>query len=626
MSDNKTLVLIDSSFPFEKIEQFNVDNNILITFDYESHKKLSEEKIKHEISDNFLNDSDLLNIQDESYRFSRWCDEPIIRSSLLYEDHNLGELFYFELRYFFIQFLKKFVEIGNITTKFNQVNFITSNDLYGITKSFTDRVANIYTSKNIQKFIYDSIKINLRIKNMHISFNLPKKYYVKIKLFSEILVNVFFGMRKNFDEGNTILFVEFDISRYDKFFESLSNFNLNTILYSRRRPTIWNLKSFSVMKNSTCKIATSNSLIDKQMKNQIENTIALLLPKINSLWGKESFFNTFFSIKKISFWEAVKPEFIELCRKRMIEGIEEIELAKKLFLKFKFDSVMILSESGFNEQIILKLAKKNNIPVILLQHGLYYDTTEKYLENKFQGIFPFNSNYFAVWGENLKQYALSCGVNEEKIQVLGSPIHDDIFHKKSSHDMAKNKFILLITSGPSKNFVNDLMIETNAKYEQSIEKICKIVTSLDYKLVIKLHPSTFEVDVTELAKKIDPRIEVIKSGNIFDLINSSIIVIVIDMSTVILESQILRKPVISVSVKNYDWGIPTIFASCLRTDVDNIRDLLDKVLKTDDYKEKSNSMGIEYVKKYFSNQGNASKKLLGFLEKLSSKPLSFNEQ
>ena len=125
-SSEKTIILIDSSFKFEEIKQFDKTNNsIIITFDYESHKKLSEAKIQHEISDTYLEESDISTIQEESYRFSNWFDEPSIIKSLLYEDHNLGELFYPEFHYFIVPFLKKFVEIRNITTKFAQAKFIS---------------------------------------------------------------------------------------------------------------------------------------------------------------------------------------------------------------------------------------------------------------------------------------------------------------------------------------------------------------------------------------------------------------------------------------------------------------------------------------------------------------------
>ena len=140
MAYKKTLVLIDSSFPFEKLKQFDTVNNLFITFDYESHKKLSKEKIAHEISDKYLNIYDHLTITTEANRLSRWSNEPEPMNFLSYDDYNLGDLFYFELRYFLISFLKKFIEIKNIIANFDQVDFIASNDLYEITKSLAVNV------------------------------------------------------------------------------------------------------------------------------------------------------------------------------------------------------------------------------------------------------------------------------------------------------------------------------------------------------------------------------------------------------------------------------------------------------------------------------------------------------
>ena len=46
--------------------------------------------------------------------------------------------------------------------------------------------------------------------------------------------------------------------------------------------------------------------------------------------------------------------------------------------------------------------------------------------------------------------------------------------------------------------------------------------------------------------------------------------------------------------------------------------IIEKILKNDDYGEKSIAMGTEYVNNYFSNQGTASQSILNFLTKLSS--------
>ena len=175
--------------------------------------------------------------------------------------------------------------------------------------------------------MYDSVKISLQIKNISLSFNLSQKYYLKIKTISERFVHLLFGGRENTDNTKKIsLFVEFDTLKYKKIFETLPNSNLDAIFYSRRRPVVWNLKSFSIVRRSKCKVATYYTASTKEVESRIQKNITLLLPKIDSLWKNETFFQNFFTIKTISFWESMKPKFIEMCKKRMTEGIREIEL------------------------------------------------------------------------------------------------------------------------------------------------------------------------------------------------------------------------------------------------------------------------------------------------------------
>ena len=618
LSESKvTIILLDSSGRVEELREIiQQKNTIIITFDYESHKILSENKTAHELSDNYLNEGDLQTIQKDSYKLARWCEEPEIVNSIIYEGINLGGLFYPEFHYFLVPFLKKFVEVANIVKKFNEVKFVSSAGLYEITKSFTDSVSNLDNKRPSQEFLYDSVRINLKISNKYLSFNIPQTYYLKLKKLSEKIEHLLSRPKSGYD-NNAVLFVEFDTIRYEKIFSMLPKFSLNTIFYSRRRPTIWNLKSFSIIKKSGCKVATYYAIVDKEVKKTIENNTKIIVNNIDSLWEKEEFYKSFFSIKGFSFWNAMKLTFIQICKKRLPEGVEEIELAKKLFEKYRFKSILVWSESGFNEQIIIKLAKKLNIPIVLLQHGLYFDTPESYELNKFAGILPIDSDKFAVWGEVSKQYAITCNLPSDKIEVLGSPLHDDFFVDNDISNL-NNSFVLLATSGPAHNFVNDLAIRTNENYEENIKKICKTVSKMNKKLVIKLHPSHVETDITKVAKEINPEIIIVKSGNILPLIKYCEVVVVIDISTVIGESQILKKPVISVSTKDYGFDDSSVFKlnPYIKTNIDNFEILLNRILTDVDFKKQLVSDGSKYVNNYFSNQGIASEKLLSFLEKL----------
>ena len=71
------------------------------------------------------------------------------------------------------------------------------------------------------------------------------------------------------DGVGSILFIEFDPIKYRKLFEISKNYSLNLILFNRRRPSIWNLKSYKIIKNSSFIIA--DNIIDQEAENIIQN-------------------------------------------------------------------------------------------------------------------------------------------------------------------------------------------------------------------------------------------------------------------------------------------------------------------------------------------------------------------
>ena len=70
--------------------------------------------------------------------------------------------------------------------------------------------------------------------------------------------------------------------------------------------------------------------------------------------------------------------------------------------------------------------------------------------------------------------------------------------------------ILLATQGPLHMNVQDYTIQAKTEYENIIRAICKITKQNNKKLIIKLHPYEDDNGEVEIAKEIDPTIEVIK--------------------------------------------------------------------------------------------------------------------
>ena len=103
------IILVDSISNFEDIKNFfKQENNLLIiSFDYKSHKKLENENIPHQLSDDYITDSQCKIIQDYVYKFTYWYFEKDFSKFLEYREINLGRLYQDELLNFFVRFLKK---------------------------------------------------------------------------------------------------------------------------------------------------------------------------------------------------------------------------------------------------------------------------------------------------------------------------------------------------------------------------------------------------------------------------------------------------------------------------------------------------------------------------------------
>ena len=119
-STHSRILLVDSTSNFDKIKNiFDKENDIsIISFDYKSHKKLENENIPHQLSDEYITDSQCKLLQEYVYKFSYWYLEKYFSNFLEYHGINLGRLYLDELLNFFVRFLKKFKEIEIVVCSF----------------------------------------------------------------------------------------------------------------------------------------------------------------------------------------------------------------------------------------------------------------------------------------------------------------------------------------------------------------------------------------------------------------------------------------------------------------------------------------------------------------------------
>ena len=613
-SNSKNIIIFDSSYSFETLKKImENDESVIVSFDYDSHKILSDNGIKHQISDDFLSMADLWYIWRKSFSLSQWYESSEIPETLEYKGINTGKLFYIEFHYHLLQFLKRFVELIFLCEKFHSSRILAPSTFSEILNLLNNNVEYIKVEQKPESFLYDSVKFHI---TNSLSIKIPKKSYLKLKNISEQALLKILGNninRKN-QKKHTLL-IEFDPIKYKKLFQLSAKQNVQLILFNRRRPYVWNKESYSIIKNSNCLIANYLNEKNKKMEKSVELGKEQLKNKLDSLFEHDETFNTFFSIRKHSFWKAIKPNFVKLCKKRVLEAVQEIEMSDEVIKNSGASSIIVLSENGFNEQIILQLAKKHNIDVLLLQHGMYLETLELKESNIFLGgDFPILSSKFLTWGTHTKNYAKKCGFSK-KTHVIGSPAHDTLFKNNSDNSLVNDGFILLATSSPQQNQLFDLTINNLEVYEKTIKDVCKIAAKLKKQLIIKLHPFQEEQDIKKMVAGLGEQITLTNRGNIEDLIKSCDIFLVNDFSTTMLDAMIIGKPVIAIQTKNRHMKEkPKIFTTgcCVECNINTLEKEIKEILDTNK-RERMIENGNEYVKKFVSNQGNSSEKLLELL-------------
>jgi len=630
MNPSKNIFLLDSQINFSEINWSNNRDSQIITFDFDSHDALNKKSVSHLISDTFLSKNELLDIQKNAYLLSDWYKEETLEENIVYENVNLGSLIQAEFINILVNYSKRFLECLNIIRKFGtDENYHCSGLTYEIMKHFSVNVEKINDSFDDSLFFpLDSLKIKVKlgIKNYSTELEISQNFFKKLKKFAE--KSSIFLSNKNIDfTQKNILISEFNTLSYESLFSKIPEFKLNFIFFNRRQPTMWNTKTFSMIKKSGVIVENDYTLMNSEIKKNIKNDKKNIEIKINNIFKNANFFDSFFSINGNSFWTPFSSHFITYFKKRALEFIKEIQLTKELLNKFHFSFILLHSEVGPNEKILLQLAKLKKIPTFLLQHGLINDSVDAYDHNVYHGVVPIESDHAIVWGKVNEDYFRHIGIPEEKTHTIGTPIFDNL--KDLNSIDSEEGYVLLATSGPTKAVAFDLTIETIEKNIETIKKIAEIVVSHNKKLIVKLHPSPEEYDPSKILRKINPEIEIIKTGNIAELIKKCILFIVIDVSSAIIDAHLLRKPVLSVAVwrtfptaVNADKsGLPTVLKndSCAVTDILSFEKIFYQMINDDEFRNTIIKNANKSIQKYISFPYDGATTLLTFLEKFENK-------
>ena len=297
-----------------------------------------------------------------------------------------------------------------------------------------------------------------------------------------------------------------------------------------------------------------------------------------------------------------------------------IIISKEIIQKINLKSIVLLNEIGEIEKTIINSNSKQ-IPIILLQHG-YTDYNHETSRFDYLSGYSNISNKIAVWGETQKNYLMKeKKLSSEKILVIGSPKHDKFF--KSNEQNVKEKKTILLAPRPITEISGEDNIELHIRYEKILKKIYQIIkNSENVDIIIKLHPIQLghNEELVEFFKSLDSKLHVDLFSSVKDIMKQSDAVISIspenwDLSTIVLESQILDKPTLNIFLneKTYEFQCINDNSVLSMTDSSDIQHGINEILFNESTINNLKQNAKKHLKSYLVNHGTASQKFAKIL-------------
>ena len=625
-----SLIILDSSIPsyeFNKILEIDSD---IIAVDYETHTKLVDSNKKHELLDNYLEENERIDLYNFVLSKYDWYKNLSNNSKFEFNKINILSLMSpLEFHEYVLGVLIKLQSIKNLLEIKKPAKIFVSEKFVRIIKLLknTNKIQVIKSNINSEKgFSTDKIELRFNLFSKPYLFYVSKKNYTRLK---GIYENIFCKVKNLWlDRKNAkdiILLVEFNTSSYGELIKTLSKSKNQIVLLNRRRSAIWNKASIDILKNSNAKILNLEKYFDTKTKKKFALEKEKLNKNLHELWESKELFSIF-TLNNISFWPLIKNRLKKIYDYRLNDYLKFMLQSNNFLNSLNIKKIVCLNESGETENILLQTIDKN-VDSILLQHSfLRYNSELKKLQWRYedQNMLGLTCKKFLLWGNSDLNYFLeNSKIQRDQLIISGSPRHDQFLQIKSSLNSHIIKNILITLSPISER---SGLGDTNLiiKYNYFLEKILKFLNEFnDLKITVKLHPgenphNSILIDFL----KNQSNITIFQIKNTDELIKKSDLMINIspelyDLSTIMLEGLLLRKPVIQLSLDDELSKVKPLKSPIIQiSEIEHFEQVISKIINDEIYRKEIIEQIPNKLNDYLSFQGNSNAKFLEIIEKI----------
>ncbi len=591
-----------------------------------TEKKLIELKHNFTSPDEFLNGQDFEKIDKCVIDFiETWWKNNSLKNSFSYNGIDIAPIINLELITSLNKIFYKVYLIQKIISLKNPKLIIINNDH----SYFNKIILLISRQNNIPIKFYKTTSFNeqlFRWENYNIKLNFLKKYFVlkisrknfqKFKRIYEnfwMFLNLFNYKQNHKNTKKSILLIEFNIIAYFPIIKKLFDSNYELIFLNQRRPLIWNYESLKLSKQ----IRFKQIQLPNNQNNDIVNKKLFINSIINEI-KNNTLIHEKFSINFIDFWDIINEEFLKFCKVRFTEIINSLENVTYFLKNENIDLVLLWDDLQQIERGIVSISKQQKIPSVVLSHGYYSQLKTPDRKWNHFDCHELVADKTCVYGQSAYDaYAGNLRDSEQlkKIEITGVPRYDELFLNKK---IPEEKFILFaLSSLPSTIFSHFHSNKSIIQYEKSIIKMLKILNKIKMKVIIKTHPTGYDIiSIKKLIKKYCPKGILLLNANTLDLLKKSDMVISFP-STIIIEGIMAKKPTVLIPLLIDEYGFfhPKFKAITILNNQKWEESINEILLNKNNIRNTLLNNQNDFLKYVVSNPGNASEKVIKVIDNL----------
>ena len=353
--------MIENISDFDVIPKNIIENKNIkkFSFNLDIHEFLKSKKIEHEMADDILDENERLQIFDKMIEFREWHSK-IKSDDYEIEGINLLKMLDSqEFGSFLIPKLINLITIKRIIENEKPKKIIATTSLSEMIKVIIknyDIELEFFKNEPKELMFWDIITIKFNIGKIPIKFNISRNTYLKIKTYFENFLGFIFSFWYNpiNYKKKSLVFLEFNPEFFSKIFTSLKNYDGDIILVNQRRSAVWGRNSLNIIRKSNCKILKIDNIKNNSEKDKINLLVNQFSKKIHNLFNNSTFFENFFIIENISFWELIKETLEKKYSQRLFSYISMIFNVKYFFNNSDVKCIVHLNEVGETEKSFLE--------------------------------------------------------------------------------------------------------------------------------------------------------------------------------------------------------------------------------------------------------------------------------